>query len=232
MKVDRTLDLTRTDLVKGAECVEDWQWVPDKESGRDDGYPDVVVKDWGDGATCEGQRLYPKKVCVCGTLIRLHVRAPKGCSGSAPHPRRQRDTMIEFSRSVSMGSYIGWDPAHPHQRLYMFVSPGARPALQRRFWDQNAIAPRSLPHVASLAGGRHGRRGDYAPCAVKPIGVLTAVVYRVRKRGDENPGDPKSYYIHRMGELSHHFPILCIDREGRLFLAGGNYTVPTQGITD
>ena len=62
---------------------------------------------------------------------------------------------------------------------------------------------------------------------VKPVGVLTALVYFTHKQGDG-----PSYYIHQMGELSHHLPILAFDRHGRPWLAGGNYTCPTPGITD
>jgi hypothetical protein len=67
---------------------------------------------------------------------------------------------------------------------------------------------------------------------VKPIGILTGLVYYTHKKGDENPGNPRSYYIHKMGEMSKFYPILAGDAQGRLWLAGGNYSCPSPGITD
>jgi hypothetical protein len=56
---------------------------------------------------------------------------------------------------------------------------------------------------------------------------MTAVVYFTQKK-DDGP----SYYIHRMGEMTCYFPLLCCDAKGRLWICGGNYTSPTPGITD
>jgi hypothetical protein len=86
-----------------------------------------------------------------------------------------------------------------------------------------------LNQLASVAGGKHGKRADYPMITVKPIGVLTALVYYTSKAGDS---PPPSYYIHQMAEISGWYPILAVDNSGRLWLAGGNYTVPTPGITD
>lgn len=135
--------------------------------------------------------------------------------------------MIEFSRSVSEGSHIAYDPDHPYERLYLLVPPGAQQTLSKRFWYENNFHPMNLNEIAMVAGGRHGRRQDYPDIMVKPVGVLTAVVYFTHKKGDG-----PSYYIHKVGELSGKFPFLCCDQIGRLWLAGGNYTSPSPGITD
>lgn len=165
----------------------------------------------------------------CGRLVRMHIRAPKGAHQNR-HPRRQRDSMIEFSQSVAANSHIAYDPDHPDERLYLLVPPQASTTLKKRFWDENEFRPMPLNEVAVIAGGRHGRR-DYPNVMVKPIGVLTAVVYFTSKKGDVVNG-VGSYYIHKMGELSKFFPFLCADSRGRLWLSGGNYKSPTPGITD
>ena len=135
--------------------------------------------------------------------------------------------MIELSRRASANSHLAYDPDHPQERLYLLVDKSALPALKKRFWTDNPMAPLPLGQMPRLAGGRHGKRDDYPPVMVKPVGVLTDLVYYTHKKGDG-----PSYYIHKMGELSHHFPVLCVDEQGRPWLAGGNYTCPTPGITD
>ena len=206
MKVDPTLDLSETELAQGSKAYEDWHW----------GVGGQKVVDWKDSDM-------PATLIECGRLIRMHVRAP----GGGTHPRRKRDTMIELSQRASQGSHVAFDPEHPDERLYLLLSPSTRPTMKERFWDHNNLPATDLNQMASYAGGRTGRRKDYPHVAVKPVGVLTAVVYYTNKKGDG-----QSYYIHQMGELSHNFPILCVDRKGRLWLAGGNYTCPTPGITD
>jgi len=215
-EVNPNVELNEADLSRGGDAFEDWHW----------GVRPHKVVDYDDDD-------YPEVLIECGRLIRLHIRTPWHLKNSSSrHPRRQRDTMIELSRHASLDSHIAFDPDHKSQRLYLIVNPFARQALKKRFWDENSLDPAPLHYVASLAGGRHGKDRDYPEIEVKPCGVCTAVVYYTHKKGDENPGDPRSYYIHQMGELTKYFPILCCDDQGRLWLAGGNYTSPTPGITD
>ena len=207
LPVDPSLGLGPQSVEKGAKAYKDWHW----------GLDPVRVKDWNDPDM-------PDMLIECGRLIRIHVAAPQ--AGTRRHPRRNRDTMIEFSRSISSGAHIAFDPDHPHERLYLLVPPRARHVLRERFWEQNTAPAMNLNQAAAIAGGRHAKN-DYPQIQVKPIGVMTAVVYFTDKKGDG-----KSYYIHKMGEVSHHYPILCVDASGRLWIAGGNYTSPTPGITD
>lgn len=206
--IDPTLSLDPRNLRRGSQAYEDWHW------GKG---PERVV-DWDDPDM-------PPMLVECGKLVRLHVRAPR--SNPRRHPRRERDAMIELSRRLSANSHIAYDPDHPHERLYLLVHPEARPVLRQRFWRNNPAQPMDLNHLAAVAGGRHSRRADYPHVMVKPVGVLTAVVYFTHKQGDG-----PSYYIHRMGEMTHHLPVLAADQQGRLWMAGGNYTSPTPGITD
>jgi len=206
INVDPSLGLSDEEVRQGSKSYEDWHW----------GLGSQKVVDWKDPDM-------PPTLIECGRLIRMHVRAP----GGGTHPRRKRDTMIELSRSTSANSHVAFDPEHPDERLYLLLSPSARPTIKERFWDHNNLPATNLNQMAAHAGGRHGKRRDYPSVAVKPVGVLTAVVYYTHKKGDG-----PSYYIHQMGELSHNFPILCVDKKGRLWLAGGNYTCPSPGITD
>lgn len=211
-------DVDPDELSKGTQHYDDWHW----------GIGPGKVIDWDDPD-------YPRMLIECGRLIRLHVRAPDNWIANpkrGSHPRRKRDTMIELARTASENSHIAFDPDHPEERLYLLVDPKASKTLARRFWHENEARSLDLNALAAIAGGKHGKRSDYPKIRVKPVGVLTAVVYYTHKKGDENPGNPKSYYIHAVGELSNHYPILCVDEKGRLWLAGGNYRSPTPGITD
>lgn len=213
IEVDPTLDLTRDELHQGLESNREWHWYDDN-----DGYAQRVV-DWDDPDL-------PRMLIECGRLVRLHIRTPK-TQENPRHPRRDRDTRIEFSRTTSNNSFIAFDPNHPDERLYMLVDPPAARTLKKRFWDQNTFPELRLNEVALTAGGRHGKRADYPDVTVKPLGILTAVVYYTDKKNDG-----PSYYIHKMAEVSGSFPFLCIDRRGRLWLAGGAYRSPTAGISD
>ncbi len=183
----------------------DWHW----------GVGPAEVIDWDDPDL-------PENMIECGRLVRVHFRAP-----ASVNPRRERDTMIEFSRPVARRSYVAFDPAHPSERLYLLVSPKATKQLADRFFFDNSAPALPLGQMSLMVGGRHGKVDDYPNVMVKPIGVMTGLVYHTHKQ-DDGP----SYYIHKMGEESAHYPVLCCDAQGRLWIAGGNYTCPTPGITD
>jgi hypothetical protein len=199
---------------QGRKAFYDWHWF----QGSEQEAPEMKIVHVQDPDV-------PDMLVECGRLVRLHVRAPS--RDNPKHPRRERDTMIEFSRAVSAASHVAYDPNHPDDRIYLLVSPKARQALADRFWDENPLRAMDLNELASLGGGRHGKRADYPSVQVKPVGITTAVVYFTNKKEDG-----PSYYIHKLGELSHHYPILACDDLGRLWFAGGNYTAPTPGITD
>jgi hypothetical protein len=190
---------------KYAQKYTDWHW----------GEQPAMVLDWDDPDL-------PENMIECGRLVRVHFRAP-----ASVNPRRERDTMIELARPVARRSYVVYDPAHPSERLYLLVSPTATARLAERFFYENSAPEVPLGQLALMVGGRHGKVDDYPNVMVKPIGVMTALVYHTHKK-DDGP----SYYIHKMGEESAHYPVLAADEQGRLWIAGGNYTCPTPGITD
>lgn len=211
---DPSLDITEDELMRGSQANREWHWF-----SPDDEWTQQVVE-WDDDDL-------PGLLIECGRLIRIHVRAPSRTHArSNRHPRRQRDTMIQFSRALSNSSHIAFDPDHPNERLYFLLSNKASNELKHRLWDNNPFTPMPLSEVARVAGGRHARHG-YPDVMVKPLGAVTAVVYQTHKKGDG-----PSYYIHQMAEISGKFPFLGVDNRGRLWLAGGNYTSPNPGITD
>lgn len=83
-----------------------------------------------------------------------------------------------------------------------------------------------LTALAKAAGGRQAR-WKHNPVDVQLLGEASHVVYATDKSGDGF-----SEYIHELGEESGVRPYLGVDDRGRFWLAGGNYTVPDEGITD
>lgn len=144
-----------------------------------------------------------------------HAKIAKG----SPQPRRPQ-------------AHVAFDPKHKNQRLYLLMPD----ALQR---DYKGLFRRTesvdLNDLAKYVGGRQATR-DYPHIAVTPLGVFSHIVYYIAKEGDGDNGedgdDPRSQYIHEFGEESGLRPWLSVDSRGRLWLAGGNYTVPKEGIAD
>lgn len=203
--VDPEVTLDDKSLREGLDRYEKWHW----------GLKARKIIEWKD-------KDFPDALVECGRLIRVSFRAPQ-----VKHPLRQRDTMIQLSRANSEGCHLTFDPEHKHERLYFCLTPKVRSILKKRFWDDNEFKAISLNRLASIAGGHHDMN-DYPDILVKPIGTMATVVYRTSKQSDP----PKTFYIHRAGEVTHTYPILCIDAKGRLWAAGGSYTSPDAGITN
>lgn len=213
-KIGRGVNLSPDDIRRGDAAFTDWHW-----SNR----PTEIVE-WDDPDM-------PHMLIECGKLIRLHLRIPQ-TGVKKKHPLRQKDTMIEFSRSIASNCHVAYDPDHPHQRLYLLIDDTALPVLKRRFWDENNFEPMRLGAVAALIGGHHGNPRDYPDVSVRPIGVCTNIIYQSAKKGDEDQFGRGSFYTHAVGEISHVYPALCCDTTGRLWLAGGNGESLTAGLTD
>ena len=101
-----------------------------------------------------------------------------------------------------------------------------RKEMKTKLYKKNPSQRYALNEIAKNVGGRHAM-DDYPDIQVTPVGIMTHVVYATDKKGDG-----MSFYIHHMGEESGIQPALTVDSRGRLWLAGGNYTSPTPGITD
>lgn len=82
----------------------------------------------------------------------------------------------------------------------------------------------NLDEVARAAGGRQ-TRWAMPRVPVQVLGHCVAVVYYTNKKNDG-----WSEYIHKLGEETEIVPYAAVDEKGRLWLAGGDYTVPNEGI--
>ena len=86
-----------------------------------------------------------------------------------------------------------------------------------------------LDEVAKDVGGRQSNWG-YPDIDVQILGECTHIVYATNKKSDG-----PSEYIHEFAEekkADSVCPVLCVDSDGMLWLAGGSYSVPDEGITD
>ncbi len=196
---------------RGAELFEEWHW----------GIPHQGVSEWQDEQV-DGMIGPDGLLIETGRLVELHFR----------EPHKRKDTVIRLNRTEANGSHLAFDPDHPHQRLYIFSHPKFAERMHKRFLQNNSFKKNSryqampLKKAAKIVGGRHAT-SDYPKVDVVPIGILTHVVYATEKKGDGF-----SFYIHKMGEETGIKPALTIDQRGRMWIAGGNYTSPTPGITD
>ncbi len=134
------------------------------------------------------------------------------------------DDDLEFKFPVRSGCRLAYTHDEA-ERMYCLLPKVMKQAVAGAVWQKGAPSY-SLTQVAKQAGGR---QADYPYPAVKvqPIGRCIHLVYKTNKKGDG-----LSSYIHQLGEESGILPILCVSQDGRLWFAGGNYTVPDAGITD
>lgn len=113
------------------------------------------------------------------------------------------------------------------ERLYIALSGRTKEWSRRnlrvrraqQFWIQD---------VADDVGGRQARFPFHAAFKVQRIGPVYSIAYRTLKTDD---GPKPSTYEHTQGEWGGVRPELCVDEFGGLWLAGGSYTVPDEGIT-
>ena len=118
------------------------------------------------------------------------------------------------------------------ERLYCVL-----PERWRKWCQEKLIHPEgqwySINDVAEAAGGRQAEYLYSPDVQVQCLGRCTNIVYKTWKRGDDDALGG-SEYIHRFSEESGyaHEPMLCVSKDGRLWLAGGSYHCHDDGITD
>jgi len=171
------------------------------------------------------QRRLPAHLAEFGRLVKFHVLLPE----------QEAPVEIKIDRPYVNRSHVGIDVSLPRNRtpLYIATPPEVRQQAVRMLFNPRAAC--TFHEAAQTAGGRHADDclQPWWPVGsrrmiVTPIGVCATVTYHTHKRGD----DPKSNYIHQLGEETGIRPLLCVDGEGFFWLAGGNYTNPNAGITD
>ena len=158
----------------------------------------------------------PDYLIETGRLVELHYEPIDG----------GKKKIIKLNKTDSNKSHLAFDPAHKYERLHILSSSAFKKKM-KKYWDKSEWESMPLKEAAKKAGGKHGKMKDYPDVRVRPIGVLTHITYACEKKGDGY-----SFYIHHMGEESGIQPWLTVDKRGKLYIAGGNYTSPVPGITD
>ena len=198
------------------------------------GESDYTRKHWGIKPTQQidiDDPDLPDELVEWGRLKELHFRPlnskmlKKDSVLSLDNPKKE-SLKYKLNKKEANKSHLAYDPHHRFGRLYTIVAPAVAKQNLKNFWNKSPLTPIPLDEIAVHMGGRHGTE-DYPDVDVKPVGVLTHVVYACEKKGDGY-----SFYIHHMGEESGVQPALCVDAQGRLHIAGGNYESLTPGITD
>lgn len=165
----------------------------------------------------------PDELVQMGKLVELRL---------APTTKGPYTTALK-ARHIGR-SHLVYDAQHKSQRLYVLIPKGDRRRLALLF-KKHADQAVALSSVARDVGGRHSR-GGYPSVKVVPLGFFSHVTYQTKKRGDDvelvrgRAVGPGSKYIHEMGECGGIRPKLCVDAQGRLWVAGGSYRVQTHGI--
>lgn len=134
--------------------------------------------------------------------------------------------VISVAESDWPNNHIAFDLDHPKERLYLVLSPSSRADARRALWRKGA-STLPLAELARAAGGHHAA-DDYPSVRVQPLGPLFFVTYYTNKA--KAGVDDRARYIHRMGEEGGIEPVLAVSADGNLWIAGGSYTCPTEGI--
>ena len=131
--------------------------------------------------------------------------------------------------------HAAFDPAHAGERIHLVCTAAKRretAALFAEAVDAGAKAE-TLGAIARRAGGRQAEH-PYPRLRAIDLGIVTDIVYGPT----DKKGDGLSEYIHHFGvegDEAHVVggiqPRLAADEDGRLWLVGGDYTVPDEGIT-
>lgn len=156
---------------------------------------------------------YPDHLVEIGRLMEIHVDDGRG------------DRVIAVPDALVPETYLAFDVDCPQQRMVVIAHPSTFRSLARRIPRMGDPRYYPLADVAEATGGHH--QGHYPDIEARPLGTLTHIVYFTHKKGDGPSG-----YIHEMGEMGGVRPMACVDRKGRLWFAGGDYTCPTPGITN
>ncbi len=184
----------------------------------------------------------PSELTMMGRLAELEVAPPGG---------RGRTVVLKFDTEGDIPPAMLLFDLPRTRRLYNVLDPENLRNMKRRLWDAGkgikAIPLSQLarwdedghPYPQRTRLRQHAKK--YPRVMVKPVGIVTRVVYETPKMDDAKPRrrnarraddfDP-DFYEHHMGEESGHQPWLGVDAKGRLWWAGGNYHVPDAGITD
>ena len=146
--------------------------------------------------------------------------------------RSEAPTRLVTHQADLDGTHLVFDPASEGKRLYVLLPQEYRRAVRRLYDpDQKALG---LPWLAKNACQGATQLGGYpSDVGGQPLGHITHLIYLTHKKGDG-----VSQYIHELGEedkaakAKPRLPLLVADPTGRLWIVGGAYTCPNEGITN
>ena len=162
----------------------------------------------------------PNVLIECGRLVEFTYRSPQ------QNPKH-KDKLYKLTKNDANKTHLVFDPEHPNDRLYIVsISEKVDDKFAKKFYKDNPHIDCSLIDMSEYIGGRHSGN-DYPDVDARAVGILTSIVYACEKKGDGY-----SFYVHKMGEETGVQPIIACSEDGRLWIVGGNYTAPRQGITD
>ena len=199
----------------GKEEYKKWHWGNEATDVFEIKYPSVVTDHH------DQERWDKMNLVECGRQYEIHFSP----FGSNP---KKRDEIIRLPKSMANKSHLAFDADHPYQRLYFILCLPAQEKIKSEYGKIQNPEEEMMPlgDLAMFAGGKHAT-DDYENIMVKPLGIITNVVYSTDKKGDGF-----SHYIHKMGEETGIKPALGVAKDGSLWFAGGDYTCPIQGITN
>lgn len=162
----------------------------------------------------------PTHLVECGRVVQFEIEVPDNTASTG-----SRILNLTVPKAEQKDNHLAFDPDHRSHRLYVVMSDRMKKETQK-IYQTNSYAATPLKFWAKIAGGRHAK-GDYPDIQVKPLGILYTSGYSTTKL----PDGP-TWYKHMMGEETGIRPILTVAEDGTLWLAGGDYTSPTPGITN
>lgn len=167
--------------------------------------------------------VYPSDLPQMGELIKVLVETVEG-GGLSSTP----GDPVEIE--LPPGTHLAFGTAEPRRLYVVYERPGLGRDVAKALWVKGNPTT-SLQEVNNAPAGRWKKYPIERPAArrlqVQVVGWLLEIWYQTEK-GKDGP----STYHHVMGEVTNRPPLLCVDREGRLWIAGGNYKVEPRGVVD
>jgi hypothetical protein len=162
----------------------------------------------------------PAALTVMGTLTSITVR-DKG-----------EEIELDFTR-YSPKCHLAFDP-RKSRKLYNILSSAAEADVARRLITKDGTWYRLNDAQREFTDGRQKRYPFKKNLEVQLLGKIRRVLYFTNKKEDaasKGQGGVATY-DHAVGEETHRYPLLGVDRSGRLWWVGGAYTVIAGGIKD
>ena len=198
---------------------------------RVSGSPENMYSEWHWGVKPKGSPIqvddpeYPDVLIECGRLVEFTYRP---IDGNVKRKDKKYDLKTTLpNKKHANSTHLVFNPNSSHDCLYIVSTcEKSKARIKNDFYKNNPYQEVPLSDMSYFTGGRHMGE-NYPDVDAKVIGILTTLVYACEKGGDGY-----SFYVHQMGEESGVQPLIAVSSDGRLWIVGGNYTAPIQGITD